>query len=174
MIVDRPLSHFIFILPFDHVYRQYNYINLDGKPLSNREYLEGWGKWLVFGHRQELDELARGLDTLVEARQVPGAKYDRRRIDEFQLDRCVMCVYCHVEERDRVWTHLAGLGVKDKAWMFERETLEKWLPGGVNLEKWIEGRGLGAEEAAVVRASAGAMLQQLLHDPDAIFTGIEQ
>lgn len=174
MIIDRPESHFVFVVPASHVYERYNYINRHGQPLTNRQYLESWGKWLVFGERDELDRLAVGLDPHVEAHRVPAAKLDRQRIDEFGLDRCVMCVYCHVGEREAVWSILAGLGVKDKAWMFERETMEKWLPGGVNLEKWISGRGLDAAEAEKVRAAAAARFQHWFFDQDAIFTGIEQ
>lgn len=174
MIVDRPVSHFIFVLPFDHVHGSYNYINFDGRPLTNRQYLESWGKWLVFGTRSYLDDLARKLDPHVEAREIPGIKYDRRLIAEFRLDRCVMCVYCHFVARERVWDILAGLGVRDKAWMFERETLEKWLPGGVNLERWIAGRNLGPEQAELVRQNAERTFEELFGNEDAIFTGIEQ
>lgn len=174
MIVDRPISHFIFVLPFDHVHGKYNYINFNGQPLTNKQYLESWGKWLVFGSRPYMDELAQKLDSHVEAHEIPGVKYDRRRIDEFQLDRCVMCVYCHFDVRDRVWEILASLGVKDKAWMFERETLEKWLPGGINLEKWIVGRKLGPEQADRVRKSAEQTFKELFGNEYAIFTGIEQ
>lgn len=174
MIVDRRVSHFIFVLPFDHVRGKYNYISFNGEPLTNKQYLDSWGKWLVFGSRPYLDELAQKLDPHVEAREIPGVKYDRRRIDEFRLDRCVMCVYCHFEARDRVWEILASLGVKDKAWMFERETLEKWLPGGVNLEKWIAGRNLDPVQADLVRKNAEQTFRELFANEDAIFTGIEQ
>lgn len=174
MIVDRPGSHFIFVVPFDHVHRGYHYINLNGVPLTNKEYLEKWGKWLVFGQREEMEELARKLDPFVEDRKVPAVKYDRKLITEFQLNRCVMCVYCHHDLREEVWTVLSSLGVKDKAWMFERETLEKWLPGGVNLEKWIQGRNMDPEQAERVRIGAKEKFRQMFEDEDAIFTGIDQ
>lgn len=174
MIVDRPSSHFVFVVPAEHINSRYNYINYKGEPLTNAQYLESWGKWLVFGHREELDDLAVRLDPFVEARRVPAAKLDRKRIEEFGLDRCVMCVYCHALERDDVWAVLASLGVKDKAWMFEHETMEKWLPGGVNLEKWIAGRNLAPEEAEIVRKNAESRFHQWFADKDAIFTGIEQ
>lgn len=174
MIVDRPSSHFVFVVPEDHVYRRYNYINYSGKPLTNKEYLESWGKWLVFGSAGDLAELAKRLDPFVEARDVPAAKYDRQKIDEFGLDRCVMCVYCHVECRDQVWDVLLSLGVHDKAWAFERETLERWLPGGANLERWIEGRHLNEQQAGVVRRQAEAQFKQMFGNENAIFTGVEQ
>jgi hypothetical protein len=174
MIVDRPESHFIFVVPWDHVYRKYNYINLDGKPLTNKQYLESWGKWLVFGTREEMDALAEKLDPHVEAKAIPAIKYDRARITEFGLSRCVMCVYCHAEKRDEVWEVLASCEIEDKAWMFERETVEKWLPGGVNLEKWIEGKNLGPDEAEKVRQSSKDKFKDLFENEGAIFTGVDQ
>lgn len=174
MIVDRPESHFIFVVPLDHVEYRYNYINLRGEPLTNRQYLDHWGKWLVFGHPEEVGELARKLDPFVEEKRVPAAKYDRKLITEFELNRCVMCVYCHEEAKEEVWEILASLGVKDKAWMFERETLEKWLPGGVNLEKWIQGRGLDAAQAERVRADASKRFRKMFADDSAIFCGVLQ
>jgi len=174
MIVDRPDSHFIFVVPLEHVEYRYNYINLRGNPLTNKQYLDHWGKWLVFGLREELEELARKLDPYVEQRKVPAVKYDRQLIAEFRLNRCVMCVYCHDELKDEVWEILASLGVKDKAWMFERETLEKWLPGGVNLERWIQGRGLLQEQADRVRTDAREKFKKMFADENAIFTGIYQ
>lgn len=174
MIVDRSSSHFVFVVPSDHVYRHYNYINHCGMPLSNKEYLKSWGKWLIFGSAGGLAELARKLDPYVEQRLVPAAKYDRQQIREFGLNGCVMCVYCHVEAREAVWSVLAGLGVSGKAWMFERETLQKWLPGGVNLEKWIAGRNLDPEQARRVRQDAEETFRSLFEDEDAVFHGVEQ
>jgi len=174
MIIDRPESHFIFVLSSDHVEYRYNYINLHGEPLTNKQYLEHWGKWLVFGTREEVEALAKKLDPFVEERKVPAVKYDRKLIAEFQLNRCVMCVYCHDQQRDEVWNILAGLGVKDKAWMFERETLEKWMPGGVNLEKWIQGRNMDPEQAERVREGARERFRKMFTDDDAIFTGVDQ
>jgi len=159
MIVDRPESHFIFIFPWEHVYRNYNYIRFRDKPLTNSEYLESWGKWILFGTREEMDRLAQQLDPYVENKKVPAAKYDRKKIDEFGLSRCVMCVYCHKEERDSVWEILAELGAVDKAWIYERETVEKWLPGGVNLETWIKQRGMSEADAALARNDAEKTLK---------------
>lgn len=174
MIVDRPSSHFVFVVPEDHVYRRYNYINHDGKPLTNKEYLDSWGKWLVFGSAEYLGDLAQRLDPFVEAKEVPAAKYDRQPIDEFGLNRCVMCVFCHVAQRDRVWEILQSLAVQDKAWAFEQETLEHWLPGGVNLERWIQGCNLNEQQADVVRRQAEAKFKQMFGNENAIFAGVEQ
>ena len=174
MIVDRPSSHFIFVLAEDHIYRRYNYINLDGKPLTNKEYLESWGKWLVFGTVEELAEIARKIDPFVESKQVPAVKYDREMIAEFGLNRCVMCVYCHIERREPVWEILQSLGVTGKAWASERETMERWLPGGANLERWIEGKNLTADQADAVRRQSEAKFKHMFGHDNAIFTGVEQ
>ncbi len=174
MIVDRIESHFIFVLHWDHVYRGYNYINYKGKPLTNKEYLKYWGKWIVFGSREEMNVLAEKLDPYVEAKDIPAIKYDREFITEFNLSRCVMCVYCHLKQRDQVWEILASMGVEDKAWGTERETVEKWLPGGINMEKWITGKNLGPEDAEKMRQSSRDKFKELFENEDAIFTGIEQ
>lgn len=174
MIIDRAGSHFVFVLPRDHIDVGYQYINYRGKPLTNREYLESWGKWLVFGEAEGLWKLARALDPFVEERIVPGVKFDREYVAEFGLDRCVMCVYCHEKDREDVWEVLSQLGVQDRSWIFERETVERWMPGGVNLEAWIRAKGLDAQEADSVRSGAERMFAAMFRMKDAIFSGIEQ
>lgn len=174
MIIDRPESHFIFVLPKDHVYFGYNYINYEGTPLTNKEYLQYWGKWIVLESRDVLDELARKMDPLVEKRKIPGVKYDRERIEEFRLGECVMCVYCDARQREEVWKLLAEMGVREKAWVFEKETMERWLPGGHLLEKWIEGRNMDEAEAQKVRDGATEKFRKMFEDEDAVFTGIQQ
>jgi hypothetical protein len=174
MIVDKPGSHFIFIVPWDHMYRHYNYINYKGKELTNKEYLEYWGKWIILGTRQELDNLAKEIDPYIEKRKIPAAKYDREEIRELQIGECVMCVYCDIRDRDRVWNILSSLGIKKKAWVSERETMERWLPGGNLLETWIEARGLSAEEAKRVREDSRKRFEKMFENEYAIFRGIDQ
>jgi hypothetical protein len=174
MIIDRLESHFIFILPKDHVYFGYNYINYLGKPLTNKEYLQYWGKWIVLEKRDMLDEFAKKLDPLVENREIPGVKYDRERIEEFHLGECVMCVYCDFRQREDVWKYLDEIGVKVKAWVFEKETMERWLPGGHLLEKWIKGQDVDNEKAEKIREGAKEKFRKMFENEDAIFTGINQ
>lgn len=174
MIINRPGSHFIFILHRDHVYRNYNYINYKGKELTNKEYLKYWGKWVFTGSKEELDELAKKIDPYVEKKIIPAAKYDQEIIPEFDLGECVMCIFCDVRQRDEVWEVLESLGVKDKAWVFEKETMERWLPGGHLLETWIKNRGLSPEEAERVRQESREKFRKMFEDEDAIFRGIEQ
>ncbi|MCK5836255.1 MAG: hypothetical protein KAH09_03225 [Desulfobacula sp.] len=174
MIIDRPESHFIFIFPPEHVYERYNYINYKGKPLANKDYLEHWGKWLVFGSKEELDLLAQKISPRVDSHEIPAVKYDREIIDAFGIGECVMCVYCDVRQRDDVWEILHSLDVEDKAWGYERETMEKWLPGGLLLEKWIASHDLTQEQADSVREGSKLRFKDMFEDETAIFKGVEQ
>lgn len=174
MIVDEPISHFIFIVPADHVYLTYNYINYKGKELTNKEYLEYWGKWIVWGAREKLDLLAKKLDPFVEQKAIPAAKYDRAEISEFEFGECVMCVYCDARQKEEVWDILSSLGIEDKAWVFEKETVERWLPGGHLLETWINGRGLDKIEADKVRQSSREKFRTMFEDENDIYKGIDQ
>lgn len=174
MIVDRPESHFIFILSKEHVHHGYNYIRHNYRPLTNKEYLKHWGKWLVFGDREKFDELAEKLDPFVEGRKIPAVKFDRRMIPAFDLGECVMCVYCDSRARDEVWEILHSLGVEDKAWVYEKETMERWLPGGHLLERWIESQNMTKAEAEAVRRDAVKKFDEMFRDENAEFKGVHQ
>ena len=174
MIIDRPESHFIFVVPRSHYYGDYNYINYEGKPLTNSEYLDHWGKWIVLGPVEELTALAQKIDPHVEKKRIPAAKYDRDAISAFKLGDCVMCIYCDMRQREDVWEVLSDLGVDEKMWVFERETMERWLPGGRLLERWISGKGMSEEQAERVRAGAKERFEKMFADPDAIFKGVDQ
>jgi len=174
MIIDRANSHFIFILPWDHVRRHYNYVRYNGKELTNEEYLEHWGKWVFLGSRDQFDQLGKKIDPYVEHKIIPAAKYDRKEIAEFDLGECVMCVYCDERQKEDVWNILASLGVEDKAWVFERETLERWLPGGHLLESWIKGKGMSKEQAEKVRRDAKATFKRMFGNKYAIFQPVNQ
>lgn len=114
------------------------------------------------------------MEPLVEKREIPGVKYDRERIEEFQLGECVMCVYCDARQREEVWKHLAEMGVAKKAWVYEKETMERWLPGGHLLEKWIKGQNFDEAEARKIREGATEKFRRMFEDENAIFTGIQQ
>jgi hypothetical protein len=174
MIINKPGSHFIFILHSDCVYRQYNYINYEGKELTNKEYLQHWGKWVFTGSREELDKLANKIDRYVERKIIPAAKYDQEIIQEFNLGECVMCIFCDARQREDVWEVLQSLGVQSKAWVFERETMERWSPGGHLLETWIKNRGLSPEEAEKMREGARLKFKKMFEHEEAIFRGINQ
>jgi hypothetical protein len=174
MIVDRAESHFIFIFPEDQVHGSYQYIQYDGRPLTNRDYLKYWGKWLVFGTREALDVLARELSPLVDAHKIPAVKYDREIIPAFELGECVMCVYCDARQKEAVWTILSAMGIRDRAWVYEKETMERWLPGGHLLEKWIKGHNLTPVQADDAREGAKQRFKDMFGNENALFRGVEQ
>jgi len=174
MIIDKPGSHFIFLFHSDHVYRHYNYINYRGKELTNKEYLKHWGKWVFFGSKKELDGFAKKIDPFVDTKEIPAAKYDREVIPEFGLGECVMCIFCDDRQKDEVWEILASMGVEDKAWVYEKETMERWLPGGHLLEAWIKNKGLSGEAAEKIRLESREKFRKMFEDENAVFRGIEQ
>lgn len=174
IIIDRPQSHFIFIFSTDSVRNDKKYIAYQGKPLTNKEYLEHWGKWVIMGSREELDELAKKLDPYVETGDIPCIKYDRTRLNQLGFQEHVMCVYCDNRNREEVWKILAGEGVKIKAWFYERETIEMWSPGGRLLENWIASHNLSPKEADEIREDARKKMTALFENENEIFTGLEQ
>jgi hypothetical protein len=174
MIVDRSESHFIFIVSSEHVHHGYNYIRYNEKPLTNKEYLQYWGKWVFFGNQEKLNDFAKKMDPFVEQKIIPAAKYDREMIEAFQLGECVMCVYCDSRQREDVWSVLESIGVNDKMWVFEKETMERWLPGGHLLEKWIANKNMSPEEADRVREDAKSTFEKMFKDDDAEFKGVFQ
>jgi len=193
VIVDRPGAHFIFVY-HPAVFYGYNYIAYQGSPLTNGEFLAHWGKWIVLGSREKLDELARRLDPFVERGEIPCVKYDRHPPQEIDLEvkkklrsrfvdagqdmavlkECVMCVFCDDRQREEVWRILAGLGVELKAWFYERETIELWLPGGVLLERWIAGNCAGEAEAERVRRESRERFGEIFRNENAFYRGWRQ
>lgn len=174
MILDRPESHFIFIYHREYVYGNYKYISYKGKPLTNKEYLEHWGKWIILGSREEMDELTGKLDAYVEKKLIPCVKYDRAPLSSIHLRECVMLVYCDDRQKEDVWQILSDLGVEIKAWAYDRETMKMWLPGGRLLEKWIRSHNLNVEQADQIRKNAVLKFSSMFEDDDAIFTGVIQ
>ncbi len=174
MIVDRRESHFIFLFNSDCLFRGYNYINYRGTPLTKKEYLEHWGKYVFFGTAEYLHEMARKLDRFVERKEIPHIKYDRRPLEELGLSECVMCVYCDDRQKQDIWRILNGLGIKIKAWAYDRETMARWSPGGFNLERWISAQGLGGEEAERVREEARLKFEKMFADENGFHLGVEQ
>jgi hypothetical protein len=173
VIVDRPDSHFIFVFhPFVLMGRKYTVH--EGKELTNGEVLLYWGKWIVLGEKSWLDELAQKLDRYVEDGTIPCIKYDRRPPENLGLKESVMMVYCDKRKSEEIWEILRQHGVKIKAWVSERETMEMWLPGGPLLEQWISSMNLSEEEARMNREDAAARLGYIFNNPDEIFIPWEQ
>ena len=173
MIIDDPRSKFIFLYhPLVLMGRSYTVYQ--GKDMTNGEVLEYWGKWLVLGEKDRLDELAEKLDPYVENKEIPCIKYDRTPPQNLGVEECVMMVYCDRRNRDEVWKILAGFGIKMKAWVSERETMEMWLPGGLLLERWMASQGYDEAMRDVVREDAGRRIAHVLDHPEETYKTWEQ
>jgi len=92
------------------------------------DFAEHGGKWVISAPREQLDELAVKLDPYVERGEIPDIKYSKRSGVYGPLP--AMCVFCYEWDRERVWNILANLGVKEKRWRTEQETLMGFAPGG--------------------------------------------
>jgi hypothetical protein len=173
MIRDDPDSHFIFVYhPFVLMGRKYTVY--EGKELTNAEVLEYWGKWLVLGERARLDELAEELDPYVEDKKIPCIKYDRVSSKNLGIEECVMMVYCDRRARDGIWEILKQFGVKIKAWVTEKQTMEMWLPGQPLMERWLASQDFDEATIEAIRQDARARIQYIHDHPDEVFTSWEQ
>lgn len=173
MIIDDPRSRFIFVYhPLTLMGRSYTVYQ--GKEMTNGEVLEHWGKWLVLGARARLEELAEKLDPYVEEKKIPCIKYDRLPPLSLGVEECVMMVYCDRRNRDAVWEILSQLGIKMKAWVTERETMEMWLPGGRLLERWMASQEFDERRKEATREDAARRLGHIFDHPEEIFRGWEQ
>jgi len=168
MIIDDQRSHFIFIY-HPKVYHGKRYTVYNGKDLTNGEILQYWGKWIVLGERSWLDEMARKLDMYVEEESVPCVKYDRTPSVNLGVEECVMMVYCDKRQREDVWKILQQLGVKFKAWVSERETMEMWVPGARLFEQWIASQDFDEVTIEAIREDARQSLGHVFDHPDDIF-----
>jgi len=173
MIVDEPDSHFIFVF-HPKIYEGKKYTVYEGRELTNGEVLQYWGKWIILGDKAHLDELARKLDPYVEKEIIPCIKYDRIPPANLGLKEAVMMVYCDKRKSEEIWQILKKHGVKIKAWVSERETMEMWLPGGALLEQWIASMNLSEEEARFNREDAAARMGYIFDHPDEIFNAWSQ
>jgi len=174
MIVDRPESFYIFIYHPSVVYSDASYFIYKGNRLTNKEYLEHWGKWIIVDEKERLDELAEKLDPYVENKAIPCVKYDRYPLGMFDLGGCVMCIFCDDRERDEIWEILAGFGATLKAWVHDRDVVQMWMPGGLILEKWIEEHHLDEKKAQEIRDDAQMKFDKQFGNEDAFASGWDQ
>lgn len=98
-------------------------------PEDNDEYIEHWGKWLVFGNSEAVVALAKELDTYVDRGEIDSAKYNREPSPIGKGD-CVLCVYCDDRDRERVWNILSSLGLSKRIWKYDQQTYDDWALGG--------------------------------------------
>ena len=173
MIIDQPQTHFIFGY-HPQIYEGYSYIAYKKKPLTNQGYLDYWGKWILFGPRNKLDKIGKSLDPHVDSGIIPCFKYDRKPLVNLGMEECVMSIYCDVRDREQVWEKIAGTGERLKAWIFDRETVQMWLPGGRLLEQWIRSEKISQEEAEEVREDSRQRFSKIFDFPDRTFEGWPQ
>ncbi len=176
MIIDRPQSQYIFLFSRHSLNSSDtgSHMTYQCKRLTNKEYLEHWGKWIYLDERDHLDELVLKLDPYVEDGSIPCIKYDHTPQRFFDMDQCVLCVYCDDRQRDEVWEILSRFGIKGKAWVYEREVIEKWMPGGLLMEKWITAHGLTDKEAEEIREDARKKLGIIYERPSELCYGWRQ
>jgi len=147
MIVDKSFFYWRYVIPKNWKFP----IAYKGKILSKEEYREHWGKWVIMGTREELDDYALKLDSYVEDRTIHGIKYTKESEAIFGFQECVMCVFCDDREKEDVWKVLSGAGVKIKAWVYDREVFEMWSPGGKLIEQWLASHNIKGVEAEKIR-----------------------
>jgi hypothetical protein len=170
MIIRDSRMHFILIFSAETIEKASygsdpaSYLRYKGRRLTNKEYLEHWGKWIALDTPEKVEKWAEELDPYVEQGLIPCCKYDRTPLKELGLrEECVLCVYCDDRERDEVLQILTKLGITPRAgraWVYEREVIEKWSPGGVLMEKWLEAYGVKGEEAEKIREDARRRFKQ--------------
>ncbi len=150
MIINRPEYQWVYVFP-DDFYAPFAY---KGRVLSQEEYLEHWGKWVVADSEERLAELAVRLNSYVEVRQIHSIKYCRVPQLWAGRDKPIMGIFCDDREREEVKNILSHVGVSPEIWMYDREVDEKWQPGGEWMGKWIASQGLAEEEAEKVEGES--------------------
>ncbi|MDY6835803.1 MAG: hypothetical protein SVY53_13485 [Chloroflexota bacterium] len=174
MIIDDPQSFFIYVFHPDSLSDSGAYIAYQGNRLTNKEYMEHWGKWIVMDERENLDALAKKLNPYVESRHIPCIKYDRYPPPMFELGVCVMSVFCDDRARDEVWEILSQHGVKMQVWIYDKFTIEMWQPGGALLETWISSHDLDEHQAEEIRSDVQMRMNQTYGSEDDTCTGWTQ
>lgn len=86
---------------------------------------EGWkehgGKWLVYGGLDEMERLAKDVDTLVEKRKIDSAKY------WISSERySAMCVYSWDRDKEKTRKLLVDLGFKPTAYEYDYARRKNW------------------------------------------------
>ena len=123
MIIDDPK------LPWVWVRKASALDRFDGIGLGEWiDFTEQGGAWIIIAPRERLDELAVKLDPYVESDEIPDVKYSKRSGAYGPLP--AMKVFCYEWDRERVWNIIANLGITEKRWRTEKETLMGFAPGG--------------------------------------------
>lgn len=88
------------------------------------------GKWIIRGTKEEIEEIAKRLEPLIESGDIEAAKYTKKdpAHDPYpDIKTYALCVYCREKERARVKVALCGLGANAGAmeWKYNIQTLEE-------------------------------------------------
>jgi len=123
VIVDDPRSPWVWV-------RRATALNqFEGVSLGEwLDFSEHGGAWVITAPREHLDELALKLDPYVESNEIPDVKYSKRSGAYGPLP--AMKVFCYEWDKERVWDILTNLGITQKRWLTEKETLMGFAPGG--------------------------------------------
>lgn len=181
MIVNDPRMHYVCIfsktgfIEAEETGDNAPYLRYKGERLTNKEYLEHWGKWVALGSSEEVERWAKELDLYVEQGLIPTCKYDRTPLKQFGMTECVMCVYSDDRVREEVLQILTKLGITPRAgraWVYEREVMEKWSSEGMMMDKWLEAHGVEGKEAEEIREDARLRFERQYYErPDDLAMG---
>lgn len=161
MIVDDPNEFWVFLFPTrpDKKGHYIAPIAFRGREHTTHEYLLHWGKWVIRDEHEGIMELASKLDPYVERRDIHVCKFTRTPFNPEERRTAVMCVYCDDRERDRIAAIVKKLGWDTSHWLYERDLVKKWLPGGEQHERMLERR---RQEGKDPTKEADAIRRELL------------
>ncbi|MDI6775967.1 MAG: hypothetical protein QMD03_01805 [Syntrophales bacterium] len=83
MIVDKPYYNWIYVIPPDWYFP----IAYQGNMLTQEEYLEHWGKWVILGEREKLDNRKTAGSVDSKRRQVRTCLLSFEKIKEILRQR---------------------------------------------------------------------------------------
>lgn len=90
-------------------------------------------KWVITGDKHYIQDLAFRIDAFVEEGNIDAAKFTKKDPATDPLPHVkdyAMCVYSDDRIRDRTAAVLHSLGITELRWVYDRESIEDWSPGG--------------------------------------------
>lgn len=124
MIITHADPYWIWILPSNRRPSTY---------ASREEMLEHNGKWVVTGSKNYIQDLAFRIDAVVEEGKIDVAKFTKKYPATDPLPHVkdyAMCVYSDSRAKDKTAAVLHSLGITELRWVYDRESIEDWSPGG--------------------------------------------
>jgi hypothetical protein len=110
---------------------------------SDLEYLRHFGKWLIYGYKESIEEMGLKMKGLVGKRNILEAKFTKRPATQvpkgYVLGRYhALIVYCDDRKRNKTRKVLEKeLGVKEMNWKYDRETWRESLEKGEKIPEGI-------------------------------------